>query len=67
MLHSKDKLNKKDAKKLESLILADGYIKRSERKVIVNAIRQGKLDKEAHAVFLELIENKANSLPTQVA
>ena len=65
MLHSKDKLNKEDARRLKALILADGYISRSERKVIENAIRHGKLDQDAHADFLELLERKANSVGSQ--
>ncbi|MGE0264749.1 MAG: hypothetical protein AB7V06_18885 [Candidatus Obscuribacterales bacterium] len=55
MLNNKPRLSKRDAVMLKELILADNYISRSEAKVILNAIRQGKLDQQAEPIFQDLL------------
>jgi hypothetical protein len=55
MLHRKEQLNKKDAVRLRELLLADGYLSRSERKLIRNAIHNNLLDDVACQIISELL------------
>jgi hypothetical protein len=58
MLNNKERLTKGDADKLKQLILSDGYLSRSERKVVYTAIENDRLDNFAVQIFLELLLEK---------
>lgn len=67
MLNNKERLNKKDAERLKELILADGYLSRSERKIVRNAIDHDLLDDPAFEIFLDLLLSKYGSGENQQA
>lgn len=58
MLHNKERLSKNDAVRLKKLILADGYLSRSERKVVRTAIENDRLEDPAFEIFLDLLLSK---------
>jgi hypothetical protein len=58
MLNSKERLTKADADRLKDLILADGYLSRSERKVVRHAMENDLLDEPAFEIFLDLLLKK---------
>ena len=55
MLSTKERLNKRNALQLKDLMLEDGFLSRSERKVVKFAIDNDLLDDSAFEVFLELL------------
>ncbi|MBZ0188028.1 MAG: hypothetical protein K8F91_17405, partial [Candidatus Obscuribacterales bacterium] len=44
MLHNKPHLNKNDARKVRTLVLEDGYLSRSERKILMDTIKNAQVD-----------------------
>lgn len=55
MLNKKERLSKADAVRLKGLILDDGYLSRSEIKIMQRAIDNDLLDEAAFEVFVELL------------
>lgn len=55
MLSTKERLSKANALRLRELILADGYLSRSERKVVQFAMENDLLEDAAFEIFLELL------------
>jgi hypothetical protein len=55
MLNAKERLTRSDALRLKEAILADDYLSRSERKIIVHAMENDLLDDGACEVFIELL------------
>lgn len=58
MLSTKERLSKGDALRLKEMILADGYLSKSERKIMVRAIENDLLDDSAFEIFLEMLLQK---------
>jgi hypothetical protein len=58
MLNRKERLSKADAIRIKDLILDDGYMSRSEIKVVQRAIDNNLLDDAAFEIFLELLLEK---------
>lgn len=58
MLSRKERLSRADAMRLKELILDDGYLSRSEIKVVQRAIDNNLLDEAAFEIFLELLLEK---------
>lgn len=58
MLNSKERLNKADAIQLRKLILDDGYLSKSEKKIVQYAIDNDLLEDTAFEIFLELLLKK---------
>lgn len=55
MLSRKERLSKADAIRLKELILNDGYLSRSEIKIVQRAMDNNLLDEAAFEIFLELL------------
>lgn len=67
MLNTKERLNKVDAIQLRSLILEDGFLSKSEKKVLHNAIEDDLLDDEAIEIFLDLLLDKVDGRNQAIA
>lgn len=61
MLTRRERLTGRDAVRLKDLILEDGYLSRSERKILHYAIENGLLEDEAFEIFLDLILDKGDT------
>lgn len=55
MLSTKDRISKSDALRLKELILEDGYLSRSEKKIIQKAFENDLLTEEAFEILLEVM------------
>lgn len=60
MLSTKDRLSKNDAIRLRTLILEDGYLSKSEKKIVQRALENDLLTETAFEVFLDLLLDKDN-------
>jgi len=58
LLGRRQQLDKADAARLRELVLADGYVSRSERKVIVQIMRKDRVNDEAFDLFVDLLLRK---------
>lgn len=58
MLSTKERLSKHDAIRLRKLILEDGYLSKSEKKIIRRALENDLLTEEAFEIFLQLLLDK---------
>jgi len=67
MLHSKERLGKADADRLRELILEDGYLSKSERKIVQHAIDNDLLEEPAFEIFLDLLLRKYGNEDNQRA
>jgi hypothetical protein len=54
-LNKKERLNKLDARHVKEMVLADGYVSRTERRVMTRAVEQRLLDDDAFAVIDQLL------------
>lgn len=61
MLNRKERLTKQDAVRLKELILKDGYLSRSEKKILQYAIENDLLEDRAFEIFLDLILDKGGN------
>jgi hypothetical protein len=57
-LSKKERLNKLDARHVKEMVLEDGYVSRTERRVMMRAVEAGVLDDDAFAVFVDLLLSK---------
>jgi hypothetical protein len=57
-LNRKERLNKADALRLKQMVLADGYLSRSERKVMLQTVEHDLLDEDAFEIFLDVLLEK---------
>jgi hypothetical protein len=55
MLHSRDRLSRIQAKRLRDLILSDGYVRKSGRKLVRDALANGRLEDSACEIFADLL------------
>lgn len=63
MLSRKERLNMGDAVRIKELMLADGIISKSEKKMCQYAIENDLLDERAFEVFLDLLLSKREEQP----
>jgi hypothetical protein len=59
-LNKKDRLNKADALRLKQMVLADGYLSRSERNIMVQAVEHDLLDEDAFDIFVDVLLQKSS-------
>lgn len=61
MLSNKERLSKSDAIKLKKLILSDGYVSRSEKKIVQETFDNDRLTDAALEAFIELLLNRTDA------
>jgi hypothetical protein len=61
MLRKHERLNRNDAVQLKELVLSDGYISRSERKIMIHAIENNLLDDDALEVVIDLLLQRSRN------
>lgn len=64
MLRDKRQLTRNDAMRIRSLVLADGYVSRGDRKLVYAALDSERLDDSAYEILSQLLrsENLASAV-----